>query len=539
MARESLYLVLWLASGTCLAWSLAQTLSLRIAGHALTPYAAYCSPPWLAVMLAAVVLVARERHRQLRKMRILKTQPAAVFPHRDPVLGLDWVRLMKAALRSDTLLETWHDLFTKSVARTFWVNTIGSWVLMTCDPDNIKAVLAGQFETWPVGGVRQRTVSLVLGPHAIFSTNAGEWARARALIRPSFMRNQIADLECTDRHVENLLARLLSPPHGDKVDLQALFYMFTMDTSTDFMFGHSTDMLVNPTEEAVEFTKAFDYALLSATSRARTGWLWMLLPDKRFDESVTRCQAFIDQHVAAALAQDKAKERPYVFMNELVDSGASHEQMTGQLLAMILGGRDTSASTMSSLFWVLARRPDVVCCLRRELAGLEGRRPSWEDLKALKYLNNVLKEALRLWPPVSSNARVAKRDTVLPKGGGPDGESPLLVPKGTECRFSTYSLQRCEDIYGEEANEFRPERWDTLRTSWEYIPFSGGPRICIGQQFALTMMSYLMARFFQAFERIEARDGRPMLQKTSSTMSLSNGCWVSLTPASDAAEKQD
>lgn len=235
MARESLYLVLWLTAASYLAWSLAQALSLRIAGRGLTPFAAYCSPPWLAAVLVPAVLVARERHRLLRKMRIHKTQPAAVFPHRDPVLGLDWVRLVKAALRSDTLLETWHDLFTRSVARTFWVNTIGSWVLMTCEPDNIKAILATQFETWPIGGLRQRTITHVLGPHAIFSTNAGEWARARALIRPSFVRNQIADLECTDRHVENLLARLQSPSKADKVDLQALFYMFTMDTSTDFM----------------------------------------------------------------------------------------------------------------------------------------------------------------------------------------------------------------------------------------------------------------------------------------------------------------
>lgn len=151
-------------------------------------------------------------------------------------------------------------------------------------------------------------------------------------------------------------------------------------------------MLVQPSEEAVEFTKAFDYALRTSVNRARTGWLWMLLPDKRFDESVDRCRAFVDSYVAAALARDRVKERPYVFMNELVDSGASREQVTGQLLAMVLGGRDTSASTLSSLFWTLSRRPEVVRCLRRELAGLEGRRPSWEELKALKYLNNVLKE---------------------------------------------------------------------------------------------------------------------------------------------------
>lgn len=74
--------------------------------------------------------------------------------------------------------------------------------------------------------------------------------------------------------------------------------------------------------------------------------------------------------------------------------------------------------------------------------------------------------ALRLWPPIASNARNASQDTVLPRGGGPDGRAPLFVPKGTECRFSTYSMQRRRDLYGQDADEFRPERWETLRVSY-------------------------------------------------------------------------
>lgn len=59
--------------------------------------------------------------------------------------------------------------------------------------------------------------------------------------------------------------------------------------------------------------------------------------------------------------------------------------------------------------------------------------------------------------------RTAERDTVLPKGGGPDGQSPLFVPKGTDCRFTTYSLHRRKDYWGDDADEFRPERWETHR----------------------------------------------------------------------------
>lgn len=120
--------------------------------------------------------------------------------------------------------------------------------------------------------------------------------------------------------------------------------------------------------------------------------------------------------------------------------------------------------------------------------------------------------------------RCAAKDTVLPKGGGEDGQSPLFVPKDTSVRYSLYSLHRRKDVFGPDAEEFRPERWETLRTTYEYIPFSGGPRTCIGQQFALTQMSYLLARVLQTFESIKPGDDLPMLQKICMTTSLANGC---------------
>lgn len=104
---------------------------------------------------------------------------------------------------------------------------------MTNEPENVKAILSGQFSTWPIGGVRLRASVTAIGPGGIFSVNGEDWHRARALIRPSFVRDQIADLECTDRHVESFLRRI--PRDGSSVDLQGLMYLFTMDVSTDFM----------------------------------------------------------------------------------------------------------------------------------------------------------------------------------------------------------------------------------------------------------------------------------------------------------------
>ena len=74
---------------------------------------------------------------------------------------------------------------------------------------------------------------------------------------------------------------------------------------------------------------------------------------------------------------------------------------------------------------------------------------------------------------VPTNARMAVADTVLPRGGGPDGQSSLFVPKKKIVQYSVYTMHRRKDLYGEDAAEFKPERWESLRPGWEYLPFNG------------------------------------------------------------------
>ena len=93
--------------------------------------------------------------------------------------------------------------------------------------------------------------------------------------------------------------------------------------------------------------------------------------------------------------------------------------------------------------------------------------------------------ALRLYPPVPLNTRFAKQTTVLPRGGGPDCLSPLLVREGMPVAYSVYHMQRREDLYGPDAASFRPERWEGSELAdikWAYLPFNGGPRMCLGSK---------------------------------------------------------
>lgn len=131
------------------------------------------------------------------------------------------------------------------------------------------------------------------------------------------------------------------------------------------------------------------------------------------------------------------------------------------------------------------------------------------------------------------NARFAVRDTVLPRGGGPSGLAPLFIPRNGVVAFHPYNLHRRTDIYGPDALEFRPSRWspeENLRPGWGYLPFNGGPRICVGQQFALTEASYTIVRLMQEFESIEDRDGTAWVEKLSLTVASDKGVVVGMVP---------
>lgn len=128
--------------------------------------------------------------------------------------------------------------------------------------------------------------------------------------------------------------------------------------------------------------------------------------------------------------------------------------------------------------------------------------------------------------------RVALNDTTLPLGGGPEGKSPIFVRAGTMFDTAFYALHRQPSIWGPDAEEFMPHRWNTFRPhAWEYVPFGGGPRGCVGRQKALTEASYIIVRVLQEFRSIESRDEREWTGQVQLTAKNFNGCKVALTPA--------
>lgn len=313
------------------------------------------------------------------------------------------------------------------------------------------------------------------------------------MLRPNFVRSQVGDLATFETHVSHLIDSL--PKDGATVDLSERFFRLTIDSATEFLFGESTQSLTRGSDQA--FAVAFNRGQEHIAKLSRFGmFAWLLVRDPQWEKDRDFVHGFVDYYVQKGLAKrsellagkpSTGESGRYIFLDELVRQTTDPIRIRSELLNILLAGRDTTASLLTNVWFMVSKRPDIWNKLQAEVASLQGRKPTFEQLKELKYLRALLNESLRLHPVVPANSREATEDTTLPVGGGPNGTAPIFIKKGTLVVWSVYAMHRRKDFYGEDAEEFRPERWlddpvtgrKGLRPGWEYLPFNGGPRICL------------------------------------------------------------
>lgn len=360
--------------------------------------------------------------------------------------------------------------------------------------------------------------------------------------------------------MQNMMKALPVNPDGwtSLTDIEPLFFRLTLDSATEFLFGESvgsqlaalpgqsTSKATAPERDEKVFAYAFDKAQWYLAQAGRFDKMYWLLHTSTFNKLCADVHAFVDYFVQLALSREKGTPPPkaangkdkYVFLQALADETRDPIVLRDQLLNILLAGRDTTASLLSWTIWLLAQHPDVWTKLRPVILDDFG---SYEDpeeitysrLKSCKYLQQVLNEVLRIVPVVPLNSRRCISDTTLPRGGGPTGESPIFVPAGTEVNYSVYVMHHRPDIWGADAEEFKPERWEGRRPGWEFLPFNGGPRICLGQQFALIEASYVIVRLLQRFDTLEGVgvESRPVRHNLTLTDAPADGVRVRLRVA--------
>ena len=296
----------------------------------------------------------------------------------------------------------------------------------TVEPENIKTVLSTKFKDFGLWK-RFEFIGKLLG-HGIFTSDGEAWAHSRAMLRPSFAREQIADLATFERHFGQLFE--LVPGDGSTVDLQDLFFRFTMDSATEFLFGQSVGMLESrlsrqsredgddgngefgdgPDADTVaatenpgdRFAEAMSVAQDAGMTRVRMLSLARFYYNKREDEAIRTVHSYVDRFVEDAIRYRQTadlektpvgKEKgQYLFIHELAMATDDKLRLRSELLSVLLAGRDTTASLLSNMFFQIAKHPRIWEKLQTEVAHLNGAPPTYQQLKDLKYVRYCLSE---------------------------------------------------------------------------------------------------------------------------------------------------
>ncbi|KAI1496097.1 putative N-alkane-inducible cytochrome P450 [Biscogniauxia marginata] len=383
-------------------------------------------------------------------------------------------------------------------------------IIVTRDPENAR-VLFGSPD-FDISHTRQLSWMPLLGK-GIFTSRGDTWKHSRALLRPQFAREMISDPTLEESHLEDLWKQLsvdASTRWTEKVDLAPLFFKFTLDTATEFIFGQSTNSLKQD-GDVKDMSRHFNEAKVWIDKRGALAKFYWLLNSKEFKEHCKTIHEFVDSIVADRLAQppeksnvDPEKAPRFSLLDELAKETQDPKRLRNETLHVLIAGRDTTGCLLGWVVYFLARHPVVFAKLRKIILERFGtQQADFRSLYQVNYLQWIINETLRVVTVIPLNERIALRDTTLPRGGGPDGSSKVFIPEGTQVLIPLYAMQHREDIWGADVEDFRPERWETHRPGWEFIPFGAGARKCLGQQFGRQEVSYVISRFCQKYDRIE------------------------------------
>ncbi|PLB45034.1 n-alkane-inducible cytochrome P450 [Aspergillus steynii IBT 23096] len=492
---------------------------------------------WPYLVLVAILLVAIRRIVQRTRRWKANRYYATKHGTKDPIVLADVLRPEGGNYDKETMRAFQEHRGLELIQKrhiaggyTFQTHTIGGRIINTSEPENIKTLQASRFEDYSLG-FRQVALGPLMGK-GVFTTDGKDWEHSRALVRPNMGKALYTDFSTLEGHIQEMLRHF--PKDGSTIDIQDMFFKLAFDASSEFLFGESVRAFeaAEDSDEA-RFGAAFDYASAETVRRLHYGPYLFLYFNRDFTKACKTVHKFVDKVIAKAVARRaQGKPNQYIFLDSLMESVSDPQRLRSETLNVMQAGRDTTASLLGHVFYLLARHPDVWTKLEAEIGELNGKPPSYEELKKLTYLRYVMNETLRVHPVAPINSRVAVRDTMLPTGGGPDHKSPIFIPKGQKISFPTYVLHRRSDIYGPDAHEFRPERWGepTFRPGWAYIPFNGGPRICLGQQYALTEAGYTIVRLVQTFKAVEQRDFTRYKESVRVSASIFGGVQVGLIP---------
>ena len=367
-----------------------------------------------------------------------------------------------------------------------------------------KAPLSGRL--FPLTEVSGRRAALANFGTGLFAVNDEEHRLHRRLMSPSFSRQRLrAYAQDMIRISEECFGRWRA---GDVLELAPAMEEVTRRIATKTLFGEDTPGRSDPAsgdpgrETGDPGREIGTGSLIQRSLRQLANpWTKLLpldfpgLPFHRFLDSTALLQSTIREIVRRKRARsaDDGDVLSMLVRARDEESGLqlTEQQLLGHVGVLFAAGHETSSNALTWTLLMLSQHPRVHADVVDELRGvLGGSRPSTEQLSQLPLLESLLKESMRVLPPVPWNARVTSRDTRL---------LGHEIPGGTEVFFSIYETHHCPELF-ERPRSFDPDRWTGAEPSpFAYLPFSVGPRKCLGASFAMMEMKIVLATILQRF----------------------------------------
>lgn len=432
-------------------------------------------------------------------------------------------------------------------------------------------VLQKQFKVFDKGPAGRMIAKDMFGG-GIFGVDGVQWLHQRKTASHLFSLQIMRDLMETAIVEEttvlcDLLDEACQSP-GKQVELKVLMERLSTEIFLRIGFGIKLGCLQDKQEcEFVEFFRAFSQCPIVIQARIHQPmWLWRLKRflniglEKQLKKDMKLVNDKIYEMIAKSMANKAAANAHAPQHRDLIslfianegseykdsDEKTVHVKTTPQLIRdvsfnFIAAGRGTTAHSFSWFLVMMNRYPDVKQKVRDELqaqlpelcSGAK-RAATMDDVQKLVYLEASIKESLRLNPPAPTNARTANQDTTLSDG--------TFLRAGTRVILPTYAASRMTWMWGDDACEFKPERWIDPATGkllvvspYKFLIFHAGPRLCLGIKLAMMELKIVLATMMSRYDITTLKDPFEITYATSITLPIKGSLYVTVEHAAGAA----
>lgn len=412
--------------------------------------------------------------------------------------------------KSFTNLSDWYTyLLQNSPTQTIHLHVLSNTII-TANPSNVEHILKTKFHNYPKGKPFSTILGDLLGK-GIFNVDGDSWLFQRKMASLELARISITRyaFEIVSQEIKSRLLPLLSSSVSQQVvfDLQEAFRRFSFDNICRFSFGLDPKCL-DYSFQVSHFADSFDLASKISAERAMATlpFLWKM---KRFfkigNEKKLKEAIEVINMIAMEVILQKRKLASFSSNQDLLTRFMAcvndDSYLRDIVISFILAGRDTMASALTTLFYLLSKHPQVIVKIQqesRQVLSPNQELPSYDQIRNMHYLHAAIYESLRLYPPVQFDSKFAEEDDILPDG--------TRVSKGTRVTYHAYAMGRMEKIWGVDCMEFKPERWVDENgafcpeSPFNYPVFQGGVRTCLGKELALMEMKMVGVCIASKFE---------------------------------------